>query len=63
MSGHECVFCHVERAVTAVTPVIKGYAMKALECPKCRTVVRLIVMHPFPHGTGLDHSAEKQGAA
>ena len=63
MSGHECGFCHVERAVTAVTPVIKGYAMKALECPKCRSVVRLVVMHHFPQGTGPEYSAEKQGAA
>jgi len=39
------------------------YAMKALECPKCRSVVRLVVMHRLPHDTTLDHLAEKQGAA
>ena len=48
MSGHECGFCHVERAIIAVTPVVKGYAMKALECPKCKSVVRLVVMHRIP---------------
>ena len=63
MSGHECGFCHVERAVIAVTPVVKGYAMKALECPKCRSVVRLVVMYRLPPDTTLDYLAEKQGAA
>jgi hypothetical protein len=43
--------------------VVKGYAMKALECPKCRSVVRLVVMYRLPHDTTLDYLAEKQGAA
>jgi hypothetical protein len=62
MSGHECSCCQVERAITAVTPVIKGYAMKAFECPQCKTVLRLVVRHTFPKGTAYTRF-EKQSAA
>jgi hypothetical protein len=60
MSGHECSFCHVERAIIAVTPVVKGYAMEALECPKCKSVVRLVVMHRFPRHDVPEYGAETQ---
>jgi hypothetical protein len=63
MSGHQCYSCQVERAVRAVTPVIKGYAMKALECPKCKNVLRLVVRHRFPRGTTFNHRIDKQSAA
>jgi hypothetical protein len=42
--------------------VIRGYAMKALECPKCKSVLRLVVRHRFPHGTKFI-SLKKQSAA
>jgi hypothetical protein len=61
MSGHECGFCRVERVVVAVKPVIREYAMKALECPKCKSVLSLVVK-AFPKGTASNHF-EKQSAA
>ena len=62
MSGHQCSSCQVERAVREVTPVTRGYAEKALECPKCKSILRLVVRHPFPRGTTF-HRIDKQSAA
>jgi len=45
-----------------VTPVTRGYAMKALECPKCKSVLRLVVRYSWPRGTPL-HRSDKQSAA
>ena len=63
MSGHQCCSCQVERAVREVTPVIRGYAMKALECPQCKSVLRLVVRHRWPPGTTFSHPIDKQSAA
>ena len=38
MSGHQCSSCQVERAVREVTPVTRGYAEKALECPNAKAL-------------------------
>jgi hypothetical protein len=62
MSGHECGSCQVERAIIAVTPVIRGYAMKAFECPNCKSVLKLVVRHHFAQGTTFNQ-VEKQSAA
>ena len=63
MSEHECGSCQVERSVIAVTPVITGYAMKALECPNCKNVLKLVVRYRFPHNTTFNHRIGRQSAA
>jgi hypothetical protein len=63
MSEHTCGSCQVERAAIAVTPVIRGYAKKTLECPKCKSVLRLVVRHRWPPGTTFNHRIDKHSAA
>jgi hypothetical protein len=43
MSGHTCGSCHVERVVSEERPVVSGYVMRALECPNCKNVLKLVV--------------------
>ena len=43
MSGHTCGSCHVERVVSEETPVVRGYVMRAFECPNCKNVLKLVV--------------------
>ena len=63
MNEHTCSSCQVERAAIAVTPVVRGYAMKTLECPKCKSVLKLVVRHRWPLGTTFNRRVDKQGAA
>jgi hypothetical protein len=37
-----CVACGVERYAIATEPVTARYEIRAEECPKCKTVVRLV---------------------
>jgi hypothetical protein len=37
-----CVACGVERHAIAIEPVNARYEIRSDECPKCKTVVRLV---------------------
>ena len=37
-----CVACGVERHAIAIEPVTARYEIRSDECPKCKTVVRLV---------------------
>lgn len=38
-----CIACNVERKLTDVTPVRNRHEMLNYECPKCRSIFRLVV--------------------
>ena len=63
MSEHTCSSCQVERVVREVTPVIRGYVKKTLECPKCKSVLRLVVRHRWLPVTTFNHRIDKHSAA
>lgn len=37
-----CYSCSVSRLLRDVSPVTPGYEIRSFECPKCRTVLRLV---------------------
>jgi biotin carboxyl carrier protein len=49
MSGtkeHICVACGVVREQVSAEPVSRGYELRTLICPKCRTVLRFVDKRP-----------------
>ena len=43
MSGEaSCIICSKARAVVAVFPIARGYALKVYECPCCRSTLHLV---------------------
>ena len=43
MSGEaNCIVCSKARAVVAVFPIVRGYALKIYECPCCRSTLHLV---------------------
>ena len=47
----ECSNCNVARILKAVTPVARRCRMRSFECPKCRSVFRIVAFG--------GHNAEK----
>lgn len=41
--GQRCITCRVNRRLVGTEPVTKDYEIQSLECPGCRSVVRLAV--------------------
>jgi hypothetical protein len=41
--GQRCFTCRVNRRLVSTEPVTKDYEIQSLECPRCRSVVRLAV--------------------
>ena len=43
MSGEaNCIICSEARAVVAVFPIARGYALKVYECPCCGSTLHLV---------------------
>lgn len=38
-----CIACNVERILIGVTPARNRHEMLTFECPKCRSIFRLVV--------------------
>ena len=43
-----CTKCHVKRSLTGITPVEPPHEMLSFECPRCGSVVRLVVRRERP---------------
>lgn len=41
-----CVVCRVVRELVSAEPVSKGYELRRLVCPNCRTVLRFVDKRP-----------------
>ncbi len=40
--GQRCILCCLNRRLVGVEPVAIYYQIQSLECPSCRSVVRLV---------------------
>ena len=40
--GQRCIMCCLNRRLIGTEPVTKQYEIQSLECPSCRSVVRLV---------------------
>jgi hypothetical protein len=41
-----CTFCGVVREQVSAEPVKRGYELRTLVCPKCRTVLKFVDKRP-----------------
>jgi hypothetical protein len=49
-----CIACNVKRTLTGVVPVKGRHEMLSFECPKCRSIFRLVVQRePRPLAQGV----------
>jgi hypothetical protein len=46
--GQRCITCCVNRRLVGTEPVTKDYEIQFLECPDCRSVVRLVQRRAVP---------------
>ena len=46
--GQCCIICCLNRRLIGTEPVTKQYDIQSLECPSCRSVVRLVQRRAVP---------------
>ena len=39
----KCIACDVRRDLISITPIVNGHEMQSFECPKCKSVFRLVI--------------------
>ena len=39
----KCIACNVQRDLISITPIVNGHGMQSFECPKCKSVFRLVI--------------------
>jgi hypothetical protein len=46
--GQRCIVCWLNRQLIGTEPVTKQYEIQSLECPRCKSVVRLVQRRAVP---------------
>ena len=39
----KCMACDVRRDLISITPIVNGHEVQSFECPKCKSVFRLVI--------------------
>jgi hypothetical protein len=37
-----CILCSLERQLIGAEPAVKNYEIQSLQCPECKSIVRLV---------------------